>query len=491
TARSLSRAKEVSIRKILGTEKKALISQFLTESCLTTVLSLFIALLIVIISLEGFNSISGKQIPLSALFQPVTIISLLTLSIVVGILAGLYPALVIAEFKPLQILKSKIGGGFRKDKFRSSLVVFQFLTSIILIIGTMVIFRQLDYIQNKEVGFDKDQVVVIRNTNMLPNGAEIFRQRVTDLTGITSSSFASYLPVSNSSRSDYAISTDAALSEEKIFNAQIWNIDYDYIPTLGIQLQEGRNFAREFGQDSTGMLINETAARMMGLENPLGHNLFMPNIDGSISTYTIIGVIENFHFESLRHHIGPLCMRLGNNQGSVAFKISSTDLQGLMGQIEQRWAAMSTELPFSYHFLDESFDAMYHTEQRVGRVSMIFSILAIIIACLGLFGLTTFMVEQRVKEIGVRKVLGASVQGIITLISKDFLKLIIIAILIAMPLSWWTMNNWLANFAYRTELTWWVFASAGLLALIIALLTVSWQAIRAALTNPVDSLRDE
>lgn len=491
TARSISRAKEVSIRKVLGTERKSLIGQFLTESTLTAFFGLAVAVCLVAISLGGFNAISGKELGIADLMKPGHLTFLLLLALTVGTLAGLYPAFVLSSFRPLTVLKGKIGGGFRKNNFRSAMVIFQFLTSILLITGTIIIFHQLDYIRNKKIGFNKDQILIVNGTNTLGGGAEAFRQKVSNMSGVSASSYAGFLPVANSSRSDFSLSTDAVPNEHNIFSTQIWSIDYDYIPTLGINLLEGRNFSAEFGTDSMGIIINETAAGIIGLDNPVGKKLYMPQGGGSSIAYTVLGVVENFHYESLRQQIGPLCMRLGNNKSATAFKVSATDIQTLVGAIESEWKSMSPEMPFTYHFMDESFDAMYRAEQRAGNVALAFSVLAIMIACLGLFGLTTYMVEQRTKEIGIRKVLGASVSGIVSMLSRDFVKLVLIAIVIATPLAWWAMNKWLQEFAYRVDIQWWMFALAGLSAILIALITVGWQAIRAALANPVESLRDE
>lgn len=493
TAQSSSRAKEVGIRKILGSEKKPLVVQFLTESVLMVFLSLIFALVLAGIFMEAFNDISGKSLQIAELFKPKYIAFLLVITLVVGILAGFYPALFLSSFQPLNSLKSKIDGGFKKSKFRSAMVVFQFLTSILLVTGTIIVYQQLNYIRDKKVGFDKDQVLIVNHTRQLDGQAETFRQQVDQLSGVQNTSFASFLPVSNSSRTDNTFSTEAVMTENNTFSSQIWNVDYDYLSTLDMKLRTGRNFSRDFGSDSSAIIINESAARILGMDNPLGKQLYMPHFENPLnsSTFTIIGVVEDFHFESLRQQIGPLMMRLGNNKSAVAIKISSGNVENVLQQVEQKWAGLAPMIPFNYHFLDESFDAMYKTEQQVGKVALVFSLLAIIIACLGLFGLTTYMVEQRTKEIGIRKVLGATVPGIIAMISKDFIKLVCLAIVIASPLAWWAMNNWLEDFAYRMEIQWWVFVVAGIIALGIALLTVSWQAIKAAIANPVDSLRDE
>lgn len=491
TARSASRAKEVGIRKVLGTEKRMLISQFLAESIMMVLLGLLLAICLVGLFMGSFNAISGKALSFIDLFKPEYVGLLLLLTIVLGILAGLYPAFFLSSFRPVAVLKGKIDGGFRKNNFRSAMVVFQFLTSIMLVTGTIIVFQQLNYIRSKEIGFNKDQVLVINGTDALGKRADVFRNEVANMSGVQAASFAGYLPVANSSRGDMALSLDAVMNEHNSFNAQIWNIDYDYIPTLDINLLKGRNFSKNYGADSLGIIINETAAKVIGHEDPIGKKIYLPHSDGPATVYTIIGVAENFHYESLRQQVGPLCMRLGNNKWAAAFKVSTSDVQTLVKTIESQWKSMAPEMPFSYHFLDEAFESMYRTEQRVGKVALSFSLLAIVIACLGLFGLTTYMVEQRVKEIGIRKVLGASVSGIAVMLSKDFVKLVLIALLIAFPIAWWTMNRWLEDFAYRIEIQWWMFGIAGLAAVVIALLTVSWQAIRAAVANPVDSLRDE
>lgn len=492
TARSAARAKEVGIRKVLGTERSLLIGQFLVESTITVFLSLLLAIGLVGLSIGSFNTISGKELSIFDLVKPTYLIVLLLLTVIVGALAGIYPALFLSAFRPIKVLKGKINGGFQRSNFRSSLVVFQFITTVILITGTIIIFQQLNYIRNKKIGFGKDQVLVINGTNALGNSAEAFKNEVANMTGVKTASFAGYLPVGNSSRSDNSFSTEAVMNENNMFNMQVWNIDYDYIPTLDMNVLQGRNFSRNYGVDSTGIIINEAAAALTGYDDPIGKKLYMPDDIGTPPiAYTIVGVVENFHFESLRQQIGPLCLRLGNNKWATAFKVEANNIQALISDVESQWKAMAPGMPFSYQFLDESFESMYRAEQRISNVSLSFSILTIVIAALGLFGLTTYMVEQRAKEVGIRKVLGSSVSSIVTLLSKDFVKLVLIAIAIASPIAWWAMNRWLADFAYRIEIQWWIFGLAGLIAVVIALATVSWQAIRAALANPVNSLRDE
>jgi putative ABC transport system permease protein len=282
------------------------------------------------------------------------------------------------------------------------------------------------------------------------------------------------------------------MNEKNGFNMQVWNIDYEYIPAMGMEMLKGRNFSPDFGGDSSGLIINEATAKILGYDDPIDKKLYSSDGNaGNNTVYTIIGVVKNFNFESLRQNIGPLCFRLGYNKWATAFKVSATDIQSLIKNIESKWKAMAPGMPFSYQFLDESFDNMYRTEQRVGKVALSFAILAIFIACLGLFGLATYMAEQRTKEIGVRKVLGASVSNIVTMLSKDFAKLVLIAAIVAFPVAWWAMNQWLQDFAYRIAIGWWIFIAAAVITLLIALCTVIFQAMKAAVANPVQSLRTE
>jgi putative ABC transport system permease protein len=490
TARSASRAKEVGIRKVLGTEKKSLIRQFLAESTLTSFIALLLALVGTWLALNWFNDLAGKEFRMTDLLKPGFLIFLLALPVAVGLLAGSYPAFFLSSFKPIAVLKGKMNTGFSKSNLRSTLVVFQFFTTILLITGTIVIYKQLSYIQSTKIGFNKEQVLVVDNPSMNSSTAESFRAEVSKLSSVKSSSFAGFLPVSNSSRNDNTWSTEAVMSEKNGFNMQNWRIDYDYIPTLGMEIIKGRNFSPQYGGDSTALIINEATAALIGGGDPIGRKLYT-NGGQNPTVYTVIGVVKNFNYESLRKNVGPLCFRLGNNKWTTAFRVETKDMKNLLAQVESKFKAMAPGMPFSYSFLDESFEGMYRNEQRIGKVAFSFSFLAILIACLGLFGLATYMAEQRTKEIGIRKVLGASVSGIVQMLSKDFVKLVLIACVFAIPLAWWGTSEWLQNFAYRVSIGWWVFAAAAVIALIIAVLTVSSQAVKAALSNPVKSLRTE
>ena len=492
TARSTGRAKEVGIRKVLGTEKKALVWQFLTESTLIAFIALILAVLLTWVSLNWFNGIAGKEMLISSLFKSKYLVFLLLLPFIVGILAGIYPAFFLSAFQPITVLKGNISKGHKKNNLRSFLVIFQFSTSIILIIGTIVIYRQLNHIQNSNVGFQKDHVLVVENSGLTNQQRETLKSEIEQLTGVKSASFGGFLPVSDSSRSDTTFSTETVMTETNGFNMQFWNVDYNYIPTMGMEIIEGRNFSREFGSDSLGLILNQTAVKSAGLENPIGKKIyttFGPN--APTIPYTIIGVVKNFNYESLRKNVGPLSLVLGNNNWVSIYRFNTTNIPGLINTIEDKYKAMSPGMPFNYHFLDESFDNMYRQEQRIGKVALTFSFLAIIIACLGLFGLATYIAEQRTKEIGIRKVLGASVSNIVTMLSTDFIKLVLISFIIATPIAWWFMNKWLQDFAFKIDLSWWIFALTGIVALLIALFTLSFQAIKAAISNPVKSLRTE
>ncbi|GAA4410483.1 ABC transporter permease [Nibrella viscosa] len=496
TARSANRAKEVGVRKVLGSERQQLISQFMVESILMAVFAMGLALGLVTLALPLFNTIAAKNLSVQRLLAPNYLAVILLLPVVVGMLAGSYPAFFLSSFRPLLVLK---GGAFKlinrrsaQVSLRSGLVVFQFAMSVILIIGTMVVYRQINYIQTTKLGFNRDQVLTIHEVYSLGNQAEAFKNEILRLPGIVGGTLSGYLPVP-SDRNDSPMFPEGEFDQKKAVSMQQWTVDHDYVQTLGMQVVQGRDFSRDFGYDSSGIILNETAVKIFGFKDPIGKRV-MQMFDATgknFKTYTIIGVVKNFHFESLRRNIGALGLFLNKNTSAASFRLSTQNMSALIPQIETKWKQMAPGQPFNYSFLEDKFDAIYRAEQRIGTIALTFAIIAILVACLGLFGLAAFMAEQRTKEIGVRKVLGASVPSLVTMLSWDFLKLVFIAIVIATPIAWWAMNQWLQDFAYRIDVPWWVYIMAGVVAIFIAFVTISFQSIRAALMNPVKSLRTE
>jgi putative ABC transport system permease protein len=493
TARSINRAKEVGVRKVLGTDRRTLVLQFLFESVITVTIALVIGLVVASLTLPLFNDLSAKSLSMRQLLDWRMLPFILVLPFLIGALAGSYPAMFLSRFKPIVVLKGNANTGFKKSNMRSALVIIQFFFSIVLTIGTIVVFQQLNYIQTKKLGFNKDQVLVINGAYVLNHNVDAFKNAVLAMPGVKSGTLSSFLPVAASSRTDNTFFTEAALRADNGINMQRWGVDYDYIRTLGMEMLSGRNFSKEYGTDSTGIIINESAAQFFHFANPIGNKIYAtPTGEAKdIIAYTIIGVVKNFNFESMRQRIGPLCLLLEKSTGLASFKVNTTNINSLVSQIEKTWKTMTPGNPFSYRFLDESFSEMYRSEQRVGKVAIAFAVLAIMIACLGLLGLVTYIAERRTKEIGIRKVLGASAGNMIAMLSKDFLVLIVIASLLAFPVAWWAMNKWLADFAFRIGISWWIFAIAGVSAVLIALITISFNTIRAAVANPVKNLRTE
>ena len=492
TARSAGRAKEVGVRKVLGSMRKNLIFQFLSESLLVSFIAMIFAITIAVFLLPYFNELSGKDLLMGDLLSPWLMASLLGLVIAVGILAGLYPAFYLSSFRPVAVLKGKVAGNFKTGWLRSGLVVFQFAISIFLIIGTIVIFRQLHFIQTKDVGFDRQQVLVVKNTFNLGQKTKTFRDEVLRLSGVENGTVTGFLPTAGW-RSDSPIFPEKSADLSKAISTQIWRVDENYIPTLDMKMIEGRNFSADFPTDSSGIIINQAFANLLNDKNPLNKPLYylddFPKLD--LTDFRIIGVVKNFNFNSLHDDISPLVLMLKPQNGSVAFRIKTANIDKSILSIEQIYKKIAPGLPFEYSFMNEDFNNSYKAEEKMGGLSITFSILAILIACLGLFGLITFAASQRTKEIGIRKVLGASVADVSSLLAKDFMKLVLIATLFAFPLAWWAMNKWLQGFAYRITISWWIFVVAGFVAILIAIVTLSYQAIKAATANPVDSLRGE
>ncbi|AKD57627.1 ABC transporter permease [Spirosoma radiotolerans] len=491
TAGAAKRAKEVGIRKVLGSVRQSLTSQFLIESMLLTGIALLLATGIVYASLPTFNELAGKTLTINFLANAWLLPGLLLFGVLVSVLAGSYPAFFLSSFKPVAVLKgAKFTGDSKSIGLRSGLVVVQFFISITLIVSTTVVYRQLSYIQNKKLGYNKDQVLVLPETWLLGKKEDVFRSQIMQDPSVLNVSTSGYLPAGPSNNNNFMVYPEA--NSTQLVKTLRYDVDYNYIPTLGMQLAAGRNFSQEYGTDSASVILNETAAKTLGWgDKAIGHTLTNTNNEGNKGTYRVIGVVKDFHFRSLHERISPLVMVLGNATGTVIVKVKTKDLTGLLANLKKQWSQLAPEAPFTYSFLDERFNDTYRTEQKIGQILGLFAGLTIFVACLGLFGLATFMAEQRTKEIGVRKVLGASVASIVALLSKDFLKLVGVAIVLSVPVAWYVMNRWLQDFAYKIELSWWVFALAGVLAVSIALLTVSFQSVKAALMNPVKSLRSE
>ncbi len=490
TARSANRAREVGVRKVLGSARKYLVAQFLSESIMVTLAAVIIAIVAAYIFLPGFNHLADKNIIITghtlAWLIPVAVVSVLF----IGFLAGLYPAFFLSGFQPIDVLKGKLATGFKGGRLRSFLVVFQFSISIFLIAGTIVVYKQLHYIQNRDLGFDRSQVLIVQSAFELGDHAKTLKQEVKQLHGVQNATLSGFLPI-KSNRNTGIFYKEAVIDPKNSIFPQIWSVDEDYVNTLGMKIVAGRYFSKQMSSDSTALVINETAAMFLGFTDPVNKVIYKATgAQNTLKPYTIIGVVKDFNFSSLRQNIDPVIMQLGYDTGDLSIKVQTTELPALLSKIETNWKGLS-QAPFQYSFMDQDFDTMYRAEQRTGTIALTLTSLAIIIACLGLFGLAAYAAEQRMKEIGIRKVLGASAANIAGMLSKDFIKLVCIAIVISSPLAWYLMHKWLEDFAYRIDFQWWMIAIAGVVAIVIAFATISMQSIKAAVANPVDSLRSE
>lgn len=490
TAGASKRSKEVGIRKVLGSLKAELVKQFLFESIIIAAIALLLAMGLIYLALPAFNQLADQQLSLNFFEHPLLLPTLILFVLFTGILAGSYPAFYLSSFKPVTVLKGKFSAAKKSIGLRSSLVVFQFFISILLIVGTTVVFKQLSYMQHKDIGYNKEQVLIIPDLWMLGNNQEAFYQQVKNDPMVQSVTRSGFLPAGSSDNNNFFISP--AQNPGQMVKTLRYDIDENYIATLGIQLQTGRNFSASFATDSTAVILNETAARVLGWgDKAIGQTISHTDNQGQKTNYHVIGIVKDFNFKSLHELVSPLVMSLAPNPSTVVAKLTTADAASLISKLSKSWVAFGAEDAMSYSFLDDRFNNTYRAEQKTGTILGIFAGLTILVACLGLFGLAMFTAQQRTKEIGIRKVLGASVTQVTNMLSKEFLQLVIIACVIAFPLSYWAMSKWLQDFAYRTDISWWVFAIAGVAAMLIALITVSFQAIKAALANPVKSLRTE
>ncbi|MDR3625842.1 MAG: FtsX-like permease family protein, partial [Ignavibacteriaceae bacterium] len=491
TARSEKRSKEVGIRKTLGSNKLKLILQFITESLLMSTISVIFSLVLLEVILPVFNNLSGKDLRLSLFSSLYTIPSLIGFILFVGILAGSYPAFYMSSFQPVQILKPYTKGGKHKNTFRSTLVVIQFSVSIALLIGTVVIKNQLGYLQNKNLGFNKEHLVVIKNAVILGNKIETFKQELLKNSQITSLGYSSLMFSSGIPASAYLF--DKMTGANPLY-FQVLDVDYGFINTYGIELLKGHYFSREFPSDTGAVVINQAALKEVGNDNPIGKNLNFIGKGKDEVSYKIIGVIKDFNYESLHQKVRPLILQLHIPRQAaylLTLRIVSDKPGETLGYIKSTWQKFAGKENIYFGFVDQDLAHLYDSEERTGIAIGIFSFLAIFIACLGLFGLAAFITEQRTKEIGIRKALGASIPEIVYLLSKQFTKWVMLANLIAWPVAYYIMENWLDNFAYRIKISFWVFLLSGLSALIIALITISVHAIKAATANPIKSLKYE
>lgn len=485
TARSAGRAKEVGLRKALGSLRGQMIGQFIAESILYSLLAVVLALIACYYLLPSFNLLSGKELGMEIFQTPWFVVGLVGLILFVGVVAGSYPAFYLTSFSAVEVLKGKIRAGAKSKGIRSFLVVFQFGLSIFLIIFTVVVYQQIQFMQKKNLGIDKNNVLILDNASRLGNNKEAFRNGLSQLTGITKISYTNntFPGVNNTT-----VLKTAGSEQDHIMG--VYYADYDHQEVLRFELKDGRYFSKEFATDSSAVLLNEAAAKEFGFENPIGQEILYNNNGSTFKKYKVIGVIKDFNFESFKDKVRPLTIFLTQNANNLLVRYEG-DPATVIQSVEKLWKQHAASEPFEYTFMDESFDRLFRAEQRMGKLFSVFSSLAIFIACLGLFALAAFTTEQRTKEIGVRKSMGASVFNLSILLSKEFTKLVVIAFVPAAILAWYVSNTWLDSFAYRIDINPLVFVLSGVAAIVIAWLTVSYQSIKAATANPVNSLRYE
>ncbi len=494
TARSATRAQEVGMRKTLGAIRSRLIGQFLGESMIHSILAMGLAIVLIKMFLPFFNNVVGSEMDLNFFQSPWLLAAFLGMASIVGVCAGSYPAFVLSSFPPVKVLKGLFKGGGSHSRFRKILVVFQFSISIALIAATIIVYKQIIFMKNTELGFNKEHVVIIpRMSETLRKSYRSIRSEMLDLSGVVDVGASDLVP----SRG-HLIGTflPEGFADDQVLAMDYMNVDAHYIPTMGMEIIEGRNFSEDFATDpDESVLINETAAKKIGWENPLGKRFVFrppPNSGGKITYVSVIGVVKDFHMQSLRERIEPLII-FNDYESLLTFsiRIASDNIPYTMSLLEKKWKELDPNRPFQFLFLDDSYDRLYRQEDRLKTITFYFSFLAVLIGCLGLFGMASFTAEQRTKEIGIRKVLGASVPGIVLLLAKESVLLVIVANLIALPMAYFAMTRWLQSFAYRMDIHLLIFVLTAVISLSIALITVSYQALRAALADPVDSLRYE
>ena len=485
TARSVKRAREIGIRKVVGAVRASLRSQFLGEAVLLSFFAIIVSLGLVALALPFFNSITGKEIPLPV-DKTVFWLSLVTLAFVTGLISGSYPAIFLSSLNAIRVLKGTLKFSASAAWFRKGLVVFQFSLSTILIIGMIVISKQVDYVQSQNLGYDRENLIYIPLEGDLTGKYSLFKQQALKMQGVKHVTRISQTPTQIENGTG-GVDWEGKDPKTLPMFTQV-SVGYDFTKTMNIKLVDGRDFSKEFATDSAGYIVNEAALKKIGYKDPIGKRLTFWQRKG-----TIIGVAKDFHFNSLHEQINPLIIRYGEEEGygSILVRTSPGQTKLALANLERLCKQLNPQFPFTFSFSDEEYQKLYRSEQVVSKLANAFAFLAIFISCLGLLGLAMFTAEQKTREIGIRKVLGASVASLFTLLSREFIFLVCVALLIASPVAWWLMNNWLQNYAYRTPISWWMFLVAGGLAIIIALITVSFQATRAAIANPIKSLRTE
>ena len=484
TARSAGRAKEVGLRKTLGSLRSQMVRQFLAESILYSFLAVVVALVLCYLLLPQFNLLAGKQLGMTVFMQPVFVVAIIALILFVGVVAGSYPAFYLTSFSAVEVLKGKVRAGMKSKGVRSGLVVLQFGLSIFLIIFTGIVFQQIRFMQQRNLGIDKHNILIIPNAGLLGEHKNAFKNSLAQQTGIVRSSYTnnSFPGVNNTT-----VFKAAGSEQDRIMG--LYYADYDHQEVMKFEMKEGRYFSRDFPSDSSAILLNEAAVKEFGFIDPIGEEVIF-NDDNKRQTLKVIGVYKDFNFESLKNKIRPLSIRLTNDSYQLMIRYEGNPAERVAA-VEKLWKQLVPGQPFDYSFLDERFDELFRSEQRMGQLFTVFSCLAIFIACLGLFALAAFMAEQRTKEIGIRKVMGASTTGLTMMLSREFTRLVVIAFVPAAVAAWFVVDSWLDGFAYRVDISPWIFIGSGAVATSIAWFTVSFQSIKAAASNPVTSLRYE
>jgi putative ABC transport system permease protein len=489
TAKSANRAKEVGVRKVLGATKAELMKQFLIESFVISLIALILGMVLIETILPYYRAFINKPIEIHYFDNIQVIPSLISLAAFIGIFSGIYPGVVLSQFRPIVVLKSNLVNGNKNSWFRNILVIFQFSIAIILIVGTIIIDKQVKLVQNNNLGFDKDQTLIIKNADILDDKIDVVKNELLKNSNIEHVTISSTLP--GRSFSNIGFGAD---SVEDNFSLNLLHCDYDFLNTVKLEMVNGRFFSKEFKTDSSAIIINEAAAELLNFHNPIGKKV--NNWNEPRDYFNIIGVVKNFHYESMHTKIRPQGILLidgiyGRRPNFISCKLSTNNLSETISYANVVWSEYASDLPFTYSFLDRDYDALYDNEEQTKTLFTIFSMLTILIACLGILGLASFIAQQKTKEIGIRKVHGALLENIFVLLSKQFTRWVLIANIFAWPAAWFFMNNWLQNFVYRTEILWWFFIAAGVIAFVIAMLTVSFQSFSKARMNPVDALRYE